>query len=101
MNTIKYQCLYEVDSTLVHSKKNLLIVKLRSFQNASVEIKQIFFVYQQNRFTQVTIFNLDSITTNLLSTKGNHNHLWIFYIITISMVFIYRLFYVNKYISYN
>ena len=34
-----------------HSKKSLLIVKLRSFQNASIEIKQITFIYQQNRFT--------------------------------------------------
>ena len=35
----------------IHSKKSLLIVKLRSFQNASIEIKQISFVYQLNRFT--------------------------------------------------
>ena len=27
------------------------MVKLRSFQNASIEIKQISFNYQQNRFT--------------------------------------------------
>ena len=26
-------------------------MKLRSFQNASIEIKQIYFVYHQNRFT--------------------------------------------------
>ena len=32
-------------------KKSLLIVKLRSFQNAFIEIKQISFVYQQVRFT--------------------------------------------------
>ena len=31
------------------SKKSLLIVKLRSFQNASIEIKQIYFFYQQIR----------------------------------------------------
>ena len=31
-------------------EKSLLIVKLRSFQNTSIEIKQISFVYQQNRF---------------------------------------------------
>ena len=31
--------------------KSLLIVKLGSFQNASIEIKQISFIYQQNRFT--------------------------------------------------
>ena len=30
--------------------KSLLIVKLRFFQNASIEIKQIFFTYQKNRF---------------------------------------------------
>ena len=29
----------------------LLIVKLRSIQNASIEIKHISFAYQQNRFT--------------------------------------------------
>ena len=34
----------------LHSKKSLLIVKLRSFQNASIEIKQIYFAYQQSRF---------------------------------------------------
>ena len=34
-----------------HSKKSLLIVKLGSFQNASFEIEQIFFLYQQNRFS--------------------------------------------------
>ena len=34
----------------LHSKKSLLMVKLRSFQNASIEIKQISFVYQQNCF---------------------------------------------------
>ena len=33
-----------------HSKKSPLIVKLRSFQNVSIEIKEISFVYQQNRF---------------------------------------------------
>ena len=38
-------------SVCVHSKKSLLIVTLRSFQNASIRIKQISFVYQQNRFT--------------------------------------------------
>ena len=32
----------------LHSKKSLSIVKLRSFQNASIEIKHIPFVYQQN-----------------------------------------------------
>ena len=31
-------------------KKSLSIVKLRSFQNASIEIKHIRFVYQQNLF---------------------------------------------------
>ena len=31
-------------------KKSLSIVKLRSFQNASIEIKHIPFVYQQNLF---------------------------------------------------
>ena len=34
----------------MHPKKSLLIVKLRTFQNASIEIKQISFVYQRNRF---------------------------------------------------
>ena len=38
-------------SKTVHSKKSLLIEKLRFFQNAYIEIKQISFVYQQNRFT--------------------------------------------------
>ena len=32
-------------------KKSLFIVKLRSFQNASIEIEHISFVYQQNRST--------------------------------------------------
>ena len=31
-------------------KKSLSIVKLRSFQNASIEIEHIPFVYQQNLF---------------------------------------------------
>ena len=44
-----------VDSTLVHSKKSLLIMKLGSFQNASIEIKQISFFYQQNRFTVIVV----------------------------------------------
>ena len=39
----------------VHSKKSLLIVKLGSFQNASIEIKQISFVYEQNRFTVIVV----------------------------------------------
>ena len=30
-------------------KKSLLIVKLHSFQNASIEIKQMSFIYQHNR----------------------------------------------------
>ena len=34
-----------------HSKNNLLIVKLRSFQNASIEIIQISFVDQHDHFT--------------------------------------------------
>ena len=54
--------MYKVDSTLVHSKKSLLIVKLGSFQNASIEIKQISFVYQQNRFTVIVVLMIiDSI----------------------------------------
>ena len=36
-------------------------MKLDSFQNASIEIKQIFFAYQQNRFT----VNVTSIDTTL------------------------------------
>ena len=52
INTIKtYQYLYKVESTRVHSKKSLLIVKLGSFQNVSFEIKQISFFYQKNRLT--------------------------------------------------
>ena len=47
--------MYKVDSTLVHPEKSLLIVKLGSFQNASIEIKQIFLVYQQNRFTVIVV----------------------------------------------
>ena len=35
----------------LHSKKSLLIVKLRSVQNASIEFEQISFVHQQNRST--------------------------------------------------
>ena len=30
-------------------------MKLGSFQNASIEIKQISFVYQQNRFTVIVV----------------------------------------------
>ena len=55
IDSVKYQCLYKVHSTLVHSEKNLLIVKLSFFQNASIEIKQISFVYQQNRFTVIVV----------------------------------------------
>ena len=36
-------------------KKSLSIVKLRSFQNASIEIKQISFVSQQNRFPVIKL----------------------------------------------
>ena len=55
VNAVNYQSLYKVDSTLVHSKKSLLIVKLGSFQNESIEIMQIYFVYQQNRFTVIVV----------------------------------------------
>ena len=45
--------LLHVESQLIlrSKKKSLLIVKLRSFQNASIEIKQISFACQQNCFT--------------------------------------------------
>ena len=36
--------------SLSNTKKSLLIVKLRSFQNLSIEIKQISFVYQTEFF---------------------------------------------------
>ena len=37
---------FKLNLTNLRFKKSLLIVKLRSFQNASIEIKQIYFVYQ-------------------------------------------------------
>ena len=43
--------LAEYSRIYIHSKKSLLIVKLRSFQNSCIEIKQISFLYQQIRFT--------------------------------------------------
>ena len=52
---------YKVDSTLVHSEKSLLIVKLGSFQNASIEIQQISFVYQQNRFTVIVVLMITDL----------------------------------------
>ena len=62
INNVKYQFLYKVDLTLVHSKKSLLIEKLGSFQDASIETKQISFVYQQNRFTVIVVLMMsDSI----------------------------------------
>ena len=61
INTVKYQSLYKVDSTLVHSKKSLLIVKLGSSQNASIEIKQVSFVYQQNRFTVIEVLMITDL----------------------------------------
>ena len=56
INTVKYQCLYKVDS-----KKSLLIVKLPSIQNASIEIEQISFVYQQNRFTVIVVLMMTDL----------------------------------------
>ena len=59
-------------------KKSLLIVKLRSFQNASIEIKQISFVYQENRFTVQKLIskmkNENTFTNKrfLLPIKRNH-----------------------------
>ena len=61
INIVKYQCLYKVYSTFVHSKKSLLTVKLRSFQNESIEIKQIYFVYQQNRFTIIVVLMITDL----------------------------------------
>ena len=55
INTVKYQFLYKVDSTLVYSKKSVLIVKSGFFQNASIEIKKISFVYKRNRFTVIVV----------------------------------------------
>ena len=51
----------KVDSTLAHSKKSLLKVKLGSFQNASIEIEQICFVYQQNRFTVIVVLMITDL----------------------------------------
>ena len=68
MNTVKYQCLYKVDSRLVHSKKSLLIVKLRSFQNASIEIKQISFVYQQNRLTIIVVLMITDLILSFVKS---------------------------------
>ena len=69
--TVKYQCLYKFDPTLVHSKKSLLILKLPSFQNASIEIKQISFVYQQNRFTFIVVLMMADLI--LAFAKFWHN----------------------------
>ena len=61
----------------IHSKKSPSIVKLRSFQNASIEIKQISFVYQQNLFPVTKLIcemKKENIFTNewlFLSLKRN------------------------------
>ena len=56
--------MYKVDLTLVHFKKSLLIVKLPSFQDTFIEIKQISFVYQQNRFkVKKLIYKLQNINS--------------------------------------
>ena len=50
-------------------KKIILIVKLRFFQNASIEIKQICFVYQPNRFiVKKLIYKMQN--ENSLTNKG-------------------------------
>ena len=36
-------------------------MKLGSFQNASIEIKQISFVYQENRFTVIVVFMITDL----------------------------------------
>ena len=36
-------------------------MKLGSFQNASIEIKQISFVYQQNRFTVIVVLMITDL----------------------------------------
>ena len=50
-------------------KKSLSIVKLRSFQNASIEIKQISFVYQQNLFP-VTNLICEMQKENIFTNEG-------------------------------
>ena len=47
---VQKDVLFNVKKYDLHSKKSLSIVKLRSFQNASIEIKHISFVYRQNLF---------------------------------------------------
>ena len=63
----------------------LLIVKLDSFQNASIEIKQISFVYQQNRFTVIVVLMITDLI--LASVK-------------VGLVYISNI-YIRKVISYN
>ena len=36
-------------------------MKLDSFQNASIEIKQISFVYEQNRFTVIVVLMITDL----------------------------------------
>ena len=66
------------DVPQIHSKKSLLKMKLCSFQNASIEIKQTSFVYQNNRFTVKKVIckmqNENSFTNKrfLLTLKRNH-----------------------------
>ena len=36
-------------------------MKLGSFQNASIEIKQITFVYQQNRYTVIVVLMITDL----------------------------------------
>ena len=36
-------------------------MKLGSFQNASIEIKQISFIYQQNRFTVIVVLMITDL----------------------------------------
>ena len=53
-------------------------MKLRSFQNASIEIKQISFVYQQNRFTVKKLIckvqNKNSIVYWLLTVNDSFHY---------------------------
>ena len=58
-----------VSLSVVHSKKSLSIVKLRSFQNASIEIKQISFVYQQNLFP-ITNLICEMQKENIFTNEG-------------------------------
>ena len=62
---------YKISGVSYTLKKSLSIVELRSFQNASIEIKHIPFVYQQNLFP-VTKLICEMQKENIFSNERFH-----------------------------